>query len=186
MSAGRSARLARAACVRYAAPMTDVVVTRPARDSDRDGLIELIGAAFAEYPGCVLDVEREEPDLLAIASAYARHGGSFWVSIDPRSGALVGSVGWVPSRAPELAGWLELRKLYVARSHRRMGLGSALVARVESAARERCAPGLELWSDTRFLDAHRLYARLGFERGPLTRQLFDLSQSSEYHFAKRL
>ena len=162
------------------------LTTRPAQDSDRDGLIHLIGSAYAEYPGCVLDVAREEPDLLAIATAYARHHGEFWVTIEPASGELVASAGCLPSPAPEYPGWLQLRKLYVSRSHRRQGLASALLARVEQTARERGAPGVELWSDTRFSDAHVFYARHGYMKLPETRELFDLSQSVEYHFEKRL
>jgi putative acetyltransferase len=164
--------------------MSPGLLTRAARDDDAAGLIELIGSTYAEYPGCVLDVDGEEPDLRAIASAYATKGGSFWVSIDEASGALVGCVGWLPSAAPEMSGWVELRKLYVARTHRRRGLASALCARVEAAARERGAAGVELWSDTRFLDAHRFYANRGYRQQPGSRQLFDLSRSSEYHFEK--
>jgi putative acetyltransferase len=166
--------------------MSSELLTRVARDADAAALIALIGSVYAEYPGCVLDVEREEPDLLAIASAYGARGGGFWVSIEP-GGALVGSVGWLPSTgALESRGWVQLRKLYVARSQRRQGLASALCARVEAAARERGAPGIELWSDTRFLDAHRFYAGRGFSQLPGSRQLFDLSQSSEYQFVKTL
>lgn len=165
--------------------MLDALLTRLAEDADGDGLIQPIGNTYAEYPGCVLDVEREEPDLLSIASAYARRGGAFWVTVDAQSRELVASVGWLPSAAPDHRSWLELRKLYVARAYRRRGLASALVERVESAARERGAPGVELWSDTRFLDAHRLYARHGYSQGA-QRELFDLSRSFEYHFEKRL
>jgi GNAT superfamily N-acetyltransferase len=166
--------------------MLDPFVTRPALDSDGDGLIQLIASAYAEYPGCVLDVEREEPDLLAIASAYGRYGGAFSVVLDRASGELVASAGWLPSPAPEYRGWLQMRKVYVARAYRRRGLARALLVGVEARARERGAPGIELWSDTRFLDAHRFYASHGFERGSATRELFDLSQSVEYHFEKRL
>jgi putative acetyltransferase len=49
---------------------------RAARDSDAGGLISLIGDVYAEYPGCILDVDGEEPDLRAICSAYAAKGGS--------------------------------------------------------------------------------------------------------------
>jgi putative acetyltransferase len=45
---------------------------------------------------------------------------------------------------------------------------------------------LELWSDTRFVDAHRLDARLGYRRLPGTRDLHDRSNSTEYHYAKSL
>lgn len=164
--------------------MTTSLQIRAARDTDATGLIELIGSAYAEYPGCVLDVDREEPDLRAIASAYTRKGGGFWVTIEPQSGALVGSAGWLPSAT--YAGWIELRKLYVARAQRRRGLASELCARVEHVARERGAVGISLWSDTRFLDAHRFYAVRGYQKQPETRELHDLSLSVEYRFTKRL
>jgi putative acetyltransferase len=161
---------------------------RVARDSDAGGLISLIGDVYAEYPGCILDVDREEPDLRAIGSAYAAKGGQFWVAVGGTDGGderVVGCVGWSPSSDPSRAGWLELRKLYVARSHRRRGLASALCEHVEAAAHARSAPGIELWSDTRFEDAHRFYAQRGYERQSAVRQLFDLSQSSEYQFIRR-
>jgi putative acetyltransferase len=42
------------------------------------------------------------------------------------------------------------------------------------------------WSDTRFTDAHRLYARLGYVRTGDRRDLGDISNSSEYRFEKAL
>ncbi len=155
---------------------------RPARDEDAAGLINLIGAVWSEYPGCVLDVDREEPDLRAIASAYEKRRGAFWCALDP-AGALVGSAGLVPLGAPDR---FELKKLYVARSHRGTGLGSRLLGWAEQEARRRGGAVLELWSDTRFLDGHRFYERHGYVRGSLTRDLHDLSNSTEFHYSKRL
>jgi hypothetical protein len=43
-------------------------VIRPGRDSDAAGFIALIGACWAEYPGCVLDVDGELPELRALAT----------------------------------------------------------------------------------------------------------------------
>lgn len=149
-------------------------------------MITLIGDVYAEYPGCILDVDREEPDLRAIASAYAAKGGQFWVAVHGADERVVGCIGWSPSSDGSRPGWLELRKLYVARSCRRRGLAGALCERVEAAARARSALGIELWSDTRFQDAHRFYPRRGYERQSDVRQLADLSQSSEYHFLRRL
>lgn len=154
---------------------------RQALDGDADALIALIAACYSEYPGCILDVDREEPALRAIATAFDACGGRFWVA--EAAGKVVGSVGTVPSRAP---GGMELKKLYVAREARRLGLGARLCAVVEAEARARGADHVELWSDTRFLDAHRLYERLGYARGPATRELHDLSQSVEYYFKKKL
>ncbi len=154
---------------------------RPAEDADAVGMIDLIGGVWSEYPGCVLDVDREEPDLRAIATAYARKGGTFWIGADP-SGRVVGSAGLVPVGDAKM----ELKKLYVARSHRGAGLGTRLLGWVESEARRRGTAVLELWSDTRFLDGHAFYERHAYVRGSFTRDLHDLSNTTEFHFSKRL
>ncbi|MDQ3065832.1 MAG: GNAT family N-acetyltransferase, partial [Actinomycetota bacterium] len=54
-----------------------------------------------------------------------------------------------------------LERLYVLRAARGTGVGSALLAAVVEAARQAGQSQLEIWSDKRFEDAHRLYQRLG-------------------------
>jgi putative acetyltransferase len=162
-------------------PQARRVDVRDARDDDDWDLIGLVAACWAEYPGCVLDVHGEEPWLRAPATAYAAKGGRLWVAED--DGRVVGSAGIVPSSEPDAAA---LRSLYVARRARRQGLGARLVDLVEREARRRGASTLELWTDTRFTDAHRLYERLGYTRGPRTRELHDLSRTVEYYYVKSL
>jgi putative acetyltransferase len=154
---------------------------RDARDDDAGVLIELIGSCFAEYPGCVLDVDAEAPELRAIATYYRDLGGRFWVA--ERDGSVVGCIGVVPSRDP---GGVELQRLYVGAASRRRGLATRLCDLVFTEARERDASFVDLWSDTRFGDAHRLYDRLGFVRGPDTRELHDRSRSVEYYYRMTL
>lgn len=154
---------------------------RPARDDDEAGLIALIGGCFAEYPGCVLDVDGEIPELRAIATYAAGRGGRFWIA--EAAGKVIGCIGVVPTDA---ADGLELLKLYVDRTARGRGLGRRLAALVEDEANRRRARHVELWSDTRFSDAHRLYELLGYRRLPETRELDDLSDTVEYHYFKRL
>lgn len=153
---------------------------RDAVNDDRWELIGLIAACWSEYPGCIMDVHGEVPELLAIESHYLRKGGRFWVVTEHDH--VVASVGMAP--APT-AGTVLLEKLYVAQHARRRGLAAALVDRIEAEAASR-AQGIELWSDTRFEPAHRLYLRKGYEQLPDTRELHDLSKSIEYHFHKRL
>ena len=157
------------------------LVIRAARDDDADALIALIASCYAEYPGCILDVDHEAPELRAIASAYRDRGGAFWVA--ENDGSVVGCVGIAAASEP---GGVALEKLYVGAAARRHGLGTRLTERVETAARERGATFVELWSDTRFEDAHRLYERLGYRRGPETRELHDASNSVEFFFRKEL
>jgi putative acetyltransferase len=152
---------------------------RPVSDKDSQALIELIGVTWSEYPGVVLDVDREEPWLRSPASYYSEHGGSFWVAVGD-DGALHASIGIRP--APDEA--VELKSLYVAAAGRRGGLGSGLVRMVEDEAAGLGARRIVLWSDSRFIDAHRLYRRLGYWPTGESRELNDLSSTTEYGFAK--
>jgi len=54
-----------------------------------------------------------------------------------------------------------LQRLYVRPGARRGGAGSALMATVISSARELSRTQLEIWSDKRFAEAHKLYERFG-------------------------
>ena len=164
---------------------------RDARDEDGPALIEIIGAAFTDYPGCVLDVDGEMPELRAIASSFQRIGGRFWVAASGER--VLGGVGLSPSAAPppDLAppapAGVELRKLYVDRRERRAGIGRALCDCVEREARARGTAFVELWTDTRFETAHKLYEARGYVAGRrggdrITRELHDLSGSVEYYY----
>lgn len=160
---------------------TPDVLIRDARDADGEDLIALIEACWADYPGCVLDVDGELPELKAIASHHAARGGRFWVV--PSGGRVIASVGMAPAVA---GSGIELHKLYVHPTVQRRGLGERLALMVEDEARRMGAGFIELWSDTRFTRAHRLYERLGYRRGPRTRALHDLSNSVEYCYRKML
>lgn len=152
---------------------------RPATDADSTALVALIGGCYAEYPGCVLDLPGIDGWLLAPASAYAGAGRLWVVELD---GVVVACVGHKPTKP----GRVELKSLYVAATARHCGLGAGLVSVVEEAARAAGASVVELWSDTRFADAHRLYERLGYRRGKRTRQLHDPSDTTEYFYDRRL
>ena len=184
---------------------------RRVRDSDGPALERLVGAVWSEYPGCVLDVDAEEPWMRAPASAYAGRAGpwggpwrgAMWVvpadgvpeGPSSRRGDLIACVAMrlrpdasSPADSPADGSSLvcELKSLYVAASARRRGIGEALVRRVEREARSCGAAVVELWTDTRFTDAHRLYSRLGYARTGRTRELHDLSATVEYEFRRRL
>lgn len=151
-------------------------LVRAGCDEDSAALIALIGACFAEYPGCVLDIDDEEPWLRAPAGAYAAAGGQMWVAT--LDGEIAGCIGLRPGG--------ELKNLYVAAAARRHGLGARLVGLVEDAALAAGATRLQLWTDTRFTDAHRLYERRGYRRTGRTRDLLDRSATVEYEFVRDL
>jgi predicted GNAT family N-acyltransferase len=154
-------------------------VVLPVDDGDSAALIELIGTCWAAYPGCVLDVDGEEPWLRAPATAYREWGGLMWVAT--LDGQVVACVGLKPR-----ADAVELKSLYVAPAARRRGLGERLSRLVEVEATRRDVTRVVLWSDTRFTDAHRLYERLGYRRLSDVRELHDLSSSVEYSYQKDL
>ena len=79
---------------------------RAACDSDADGIIAVIDRAYREHPGCVLDVDAEEPGLRAPASSF----DGFWVL--ERDGNIVGSCGY---RLEEIDGspMHEVMKVYL-------------------------------------------------------------------------
>lgn len=157
---------------------------RSLRPDDADQVIALIGAAYAEYPGCVLDLPGVDDDLPDLADRLARAGGRGWVVED--HGSVVACVGVVPADVDGVRG-AELKRLYVAAGHRRRGLGRGLVGLVEDHAQDVLgARALDLWSDTRFEDAHRLYERCGYRPTGETRRLHDPSDTTEYRFLRHL
>jgi len=157
------------------------MVIRDARDADAGGMIALIGGCFAEYPGCLLDVDGELPELRAIATAFRDWHGRFWVA--ERAGRVIASAGFTPGKTPGAA---ELKKLYVEKPARTGGLGGTLCTLVEDEARKAGFSRIELWSDTRFTTAHRFYEKRGYLRGPRTRDLHDISHSVEFYFDRAL
>lgn len=163
----------------------DGLAVRPLRSEDSPAVIALVERAYAEYPGCVLDLPGVDADLPELAEAWRDAGGCGWVVED--GAEVVACVGLVPVGDDEQGPRVELKRLYVAGTHRRRGLGRALVELVERhAVDDHRARSVELWSDTRFVDAHRLYERCGYRHTGRTRDLHDPSATTEYHFVHRL
>jgi putative acetyltransferase len=137
---------------------------RPARDSDAAAVTELVRTAWSEFPGKELLIDRDAPDLVAPAASYGAQAGAFWVV--ERQGRIVASIALQPAGPATV----ELRRFYVARDMRRSGLGAALYRLFEDAAVESGAERVELWTDIRMEDAHRLYERVGFARAAEARR----------------
>ena len=155
-------------------------LVRRLRDADAAAVVELVRTCWSEYEGCIYD-EDEMRHLRRPASHYAALGGDAWVAV--RGERLLGSVACRPAAVPDV---LELQLLYVWPEARRQGMASMLVGRVEGEARRRRATRVELWSDSRFTAAHRMYEVLGYRRQPGARHLDDVSATVEWPFAKEL
>jgi len=144
--------------------------------ADAPGVIELIGRVFVEY-GWIWDPATEVPDLLRWTS-YEPPDGAFFVVRE--EGRVVGSVG-VHRFGDDVA---ELHRLYLDAGVRGRGLGGALVQTILAWCRDNGVGRLLLWSDTRFVHAHRLYLRHGFRQTGERELPQDVNQTREYHFER--
>lgn len=144
--------------------------------ADAPGVIELIGRVFVEY-GWIWDPAAEVPDLLRW-TPYEPPDGAFFVVRE--EGRVVGSVG-VHRFEDDVA---ELHRLYLDAPVRGRGLGDALVQTVLAWCRDNGISRLLLWSDTRFVHAHRLYLRHGFRQTGERELPQDVNQTREYHFER--
>ena len=140
-------------------------------------VIELIHRVFDEY-GFIWDPEDEFWDLLTEAHAFPYRNpiGAMWVMKD-QNGQTVGSIAANRLDGPTV----ELHRLYLDQHLRGQGLGLRLLQTGVEWAMGQGAIRVELWSDTRFEDSHRLYQRFGFSKSG-TRELDDINETVEYMY----
>ncbi len=150
------------------------VPIRPGRDADGPAFIALIGRCWADYPGLVLWVDEEEPELRALASHFAGLGGALWIAGDG-----VGMAATRPLARGTAGGAWEICRVYVHPDAH----GSGLAQRLMAVAEGHSGGPFELWSDTRFARAHRFYGKLGYRQDG-ERALSDRARSREFRFVK--
>jgi len=150
----------------------------PGCDTNGPGIIALIGSCWSRYPGIHMDVDREMPELHALATYYARQHGALWIAED---GSRI--TGMIAVRPLDNGTW-EICRLYVAPSLHGSGLGHALLDRAEHHAITAGAVRLALWTDTRFDRAHHFYEKRSYIRHGPVRVLNDISNSLEFGYAK--
>ncbi len=155
-------------------------VLRPGRDGDAAGFIAVVSGCWAEYPGCVVDIDGEAPELHALASHCAKRGGQVWAA--EADGGVVGLV----CTYPRAGGAWEIGKMYVAKPYRGSGVARQLVETAEAYARGHGAARTQLWSDTRFDRAHRFYEKCSYVRSGPLRAVQDKSNTIEFAYAKPL
>jgi GNAT superfamily N-acetyltransferase len=159
----------------------EAALVRAGRNSDAEGFIALIAECWSDYPGCILDVDGELPELRALATHFIEAGGALWAA---EQGGQV--VGMAATRPIGQDGAWEICKVYVAKSLRGTGLAHRLMQEAEGHARASGAARLVLWTDTRFETAHRFYEKRGFVRQGAIRVLDDISNSLEFRYARPL
>lgn len=147
---------------------------REASSADVDGVVRVIRTVYDEY-GFLWDAEDYHSDLYDLDTHYKDQGHTFWVAETADSG-IVGTIALERfDRLPGEVGGTTLvdeiiraggadcsvERLYVHPDGRRGGLGRALMLQAMETARAEGRTALELWSDKKFEDAHRLYGKLG-------------------------
>lgn len=136
----------------------------------RSGDHQLIGALTTTAYVADDVVSPDAEYLVFLGDAQARdRDGEVWVATD-EEGRIIGGVTFVEpgSVLCEIARGreAEMRCLAVDPVARGSGVGEALTRLVLERAREEGCESLVLCSSTTMLAAHRLYARLGFQRIP--------------------
>ena len=140
-----------------------------------EGAVAVVKAVFDEY-GFTWDEVGYHADLYDVPGHYLATGCPFFVAIVDgevvgtaaldRFPTIEGEPGTIVENqgARRIAGAdCALERLYVHPSSRRAGVGSRLIERVITEAKEGGYKAMEIWSDKRFADAHRLYGRYGAE-----------------------
>ena len=144
---------------------------RAAVANDWTAATEVVRAVYDEY-GFTWDEADYHADLYNLAEFYLDKGHRFWIAetdegpvgtaaleiFDPIPGLCGGIVQY--EGASRIGGCdCALQRLYVVKSGRRSGVGSALMKMVVDTARQLEKRNLEIWSDKRFVEAHRLYGK---------------------------
>ncbi len=144
--------------------MTAVPHIRPAEERDVTRIVEL----YRELTITDSEVEhRRDPTLAHYQRVFAE------IRADPRQrlfvaeveGGVAGTIVLlvVPNLSHNGTPWAFLENLVVTGKHRRQGLGRMLLEHAVGIARESGCHMVELCSDVRRQEAHRLYRSMGFE-----------------------
>lgn len=149
------------------------LLIRRATNRDSTDVVRVIRAVYDEY-GFTWEEGGYYADLYDLEGSYDAHGDWFYVA--EWDGAVVGTaaIEWfdaIPGDADtivEHGGYLRiggtdcsLERLYVHPDGRRKGIGQALLQRILKDGNDAGRTSMEIWSDKRFTDAHRLYERVG-------------------------
>ena len=148
---------------------------RMATNADVEGVVNVIHTVFDEYQftwepdgyhADLYDIEQHYPgpeDRLFVAEINGQTVGTVGLELFPT--LMTDESGLVqPQGQFRIAGAdCSLERLYVHPSARRLGVGQALMQHVIDLAQSEGRQRMEIWSDKRFTDAHRLYGRFGAE-----------------------
>lgn len=146
---------------------------RTATNADVADVVRVIRTVYDEY-AFPWEEEGYHADLYDIEEAYTAAGNTFYVAewegevlgtaalelferLPGEPGAVVEHGEYIRVAGADCS----IERLYVHPMGRRRGMGRALMDRAQEDARRAGRAHMEIWSDKRFVDAHRMYGRLG-------------------------
>ncbi len=133
---------------------------------------KVVESVFQEY-GFTWDADDYCADLYDLETHYINLGNPFWIA--ERGGEIIGTAALeVFSTLPGELGTIvqadkirasaadcSLERLYVRSDVRGLGLGRALLNQTITEAKNRNRKAMEIWSDKKLSNAHRLYQHFG-------------------------
>jgi putative acetyltransferase len=129
---------------------------RPYRQGDDAQICSVIQKCFEEY-GFTWEPDDYNSDTADIQSNYIDRGGWFWVMEDDEQ--MIATAGLMP----ENDGACELWRMYLNADYRGKKLGYRLLDFIVAFARDKGFKRMDIWSDVKLIDAHRLYRKYGAE-----------------------
>lgn len=149
-------------------------VLRPATKPDLALMSDIIRTVFDEYGWTFVQID-ELPDFVFYDKHYADPDETLLLALTTEEGEIIGSIAIKNvGRGPYLS------RVYLKADYRGLGLGKWMTTQALAIARSRGSNSIHLWTDTRFLDAHRMYEQLGFRRTGEIRSLHDCNRSFEF------
>jgi len=134
------------------------VKIRPAKHADTAEIRRIVFSALVEY-GIATDPAGLDADLNDVEANYIESGGAFEV-VEAPNGRIVGTMGLLPRHD----GTCELRRMYLSREVRGMGLGKTLMERALDSARSLGFRRIELETSDILVEAVGICKRFGFRR----------------------
>jgi ribosomal protein S18 acetylase RimI-like enzyme len=148
-------KLASAACRTLG--VRAAVEFRRATNADCAIAQDIVREALGDH-GLHILLDTSDKDLRDLEGHYDARGGAFELIYVAGRDEPIGVLGWRPG----VNGTVELKKVYLRRSARGLGVGRIAVDRVIDRARAMSARAVVLETAHAMTDAIRLYTRLGF------------------------
>jgi len=154
--------------------MSNHAVIRQANQTDLERLIQIIHETIESY-GYIFELEVELPDFLDYDGFYGKKKGELYVmEVD---GVVAGCGALKLDKAIPY-----LSRIYVDERFRGRGYGKSIVQFLMDRNRDLGNTEIELWSDTLFRTAHKMYESMGYEFTGRVRPLGDINNCYEYHY----